>query len=115
MKIGIIREGKNPPDKRVPFTPKQLKSIQEEYAGKITIQVQTSPFRAFTDQEFIELGIEVVEDISDCDVLFGVKEVPIANLVEGKTYFSFRIQSKSNPIIESFSKPFWTKNPTDRL
>lgn len=89
MKIGIIREGKNPPDKRVPFTPKQLKSIQEEYAGKITIQVQTSPFRAFTDQEFIELGIEVVEDISDCDVLFGVKEVPIANLVEGKTYFFF--------------------------
>ena len=89
MKIGIIREGKNPPDKRVPFTPEQLKSIQEEYAGKITIQVQSSPSRAFSDQEFIDLGIQVVEDISACDVLFGVKEVPIANLIDGKTYFFF--------------------------
>ncbi|WP_425636651.1 NAD(P)-dependent oxidoreductase [Algoriphagus yeomjeoni] len=89
MKIGIIREGKNPPDKRVPFTPEQLKSIQVEYAGKISVQVQASHFRAFTDQEFIDLGIEVVDDISDCDVLFGVKEVPVDQLLEEKTYFFF--------------------------
>jgi saccharopine dehydrogenase (NAD+, L-lysine-forming) len=89
MKIGIIREGKNPPDKRVPFTPEQLKALQEDYAGKITFQVQSSPFRAFSDQEFIDAEIEVVDDISDCDVLFGVKEVPIDQLVEGKTYFFF--------------------------
>ena len=89
MKIGIIREGKNPPDKRVPFTPEQLKSIQDDYTGKLSIQVQSSPFRAFSDQEFIDAGIEVVDDISDCDVLFGVKEVPVESLIEGKTYFFF--------------------------
>lgn len=89
MKIGIIREGKNPPDKRVPFTPEQLKSIQEDYRGKLTIQVQSSPFRSYSDQEFIDAGIEVVGDVSDCDVLFGVKEVPVDQLIEGKTYFFF--------------------------
>lgn len=89
MKIGIIREGKNPPDKRVPFTPGQLKAIQENYAGKIAVEVQSSPFRAFSDGEFSALGIEVVDDISDCDVLFGVKEVPVDQLIEGKTYFFF--------------------------
>ncbi|REG87137.1 NAD(P)-dependent oxidoreductase [Algoriphagus antarcticus] len=89
MKIGIIREGKNPPDKRVPFTPEQLKAIKEEYAGKLTFQVQSSPFRSFTDQEFLDAGIEIVDDISGCDVLFGVKEVPIDQLIEGKTYFFF--------------------------
>ncbi|PZX58021.1 NAD(P)-dependent oxidoreductase [Algoriphagus chordae] len=89
MKIGIIREGKNPPDKRVPFTPEQLKAIQEQYVGKIAIQVQSSPFRAYSDQEFLEAGINVFEDISDCDVLFGVKEVPVDQLIPGKTYFFF--------------------------
>src|SRR5690606_9617290 len=89
MKIGIIREGKNPPDKRVPFTPRQLRAIQEDYAGKITIQVQSSPFRAFSDQEFLDAGMSVIDDISDCDVFFGVKEVPIDQLIEGKTYFFF--------------------------
>ncbi|WP_339867451.1 NAD(P)-dependent oxidoreductase [uncultured Algoriphagus sp.] len=89
MKIGIIREGKNPPDKRVPFTPKQLKAIQEDYADQITFQVQSSDFRSFSDQEFIDEGIEVVDDVSDCDVLFGVKEVPIDQLLDEKTYFFF--------------------------
>jgi len=89
MKIGIIREGKNPPDKRVPFTPEQLKAIKEDYAGKLTIQVQYSPFRSFSDEEFLDAGIAVVDDLADCDVLFGVKEVPIDQLIEGKTYFFF--------------------------
>ncbi|MDR7128536.1 alanine dehydrogenase [Algoriphagus sp. 4150] len=97
MKIGIIREGKNPPDKRVPFTPDQLKVIQHEHAGKLKFQVQSSPLRSFSDQEYLDAGIEVVEDISDCDVLFGVKEVPIGQLVEGKTYLFFSHTIKKQP------------------
>ncbi|SFU08445.1 Alanine dehydrogenase [Algoriphagus locisalis] len=98
MKIGIIREGKNPPDKRVPFTPEQLKGIQEDYKGKLTIQVQSSPFRGFSDQEFLDAGIEVVDDISDCDVIFGVKEIPVDSLIEGKIYlfFSHTIKKQEN-------------------
>ncbi|WP_192347481.1 NAD(P)-dependent oxidoreductase [Algoriphagus sp. Y33] len=97
MKIGIIREGKNPPDKRVPFTPDQLKVIQQDYTGKLKFFVQSSPLRAFTDQEFLDVGIDVVEDISDCDVLFGVKEVPINQLIEGKTYLFFSHTIKKQP------------------
>lgn len=97
MKIGIIREGKNPPDKRVPFTPEQLKNIQEDYAGELIIQVESSPVRAFTDKEFIDRGVEVVDDISGCDVIFGVKEIPIDKLVEGKTYFFFSHTIKKQP------------------
>lgn len=89
MKIGIIREGKNPPDKRVAFSPKQLKAIQNEYGDQLNFQVQTSEIRSFSDEEYRNEGIEVVDDVSDADVLFGVKEVPIPELIPDKTYFFF--------------------------
>jgi len=87
MKIGIIREGKTPPDSRVPLTPKQCAFITNKYS--IDIKVESSPNRCYPDQEYINEGIDVVNDVSDCDVLLGVKEVPIENLVDGKTYFFF--------------------------
>jgi len=110
MKIGIIREGKNPPDKRVPFTPDQLRDIQKEYAGKMTIQVQSSPFRAYSDQEFIDAGIDVFEDISDSDVLFGVKEVPVDQLIDGKTYFFFSHTIKKQKYNRKLLKAVLEKN-----
>ncbi|WP_439488562.1 NAD(P)-dependent oxidoreductase [Algoriphagus sp.] len=97
MKIGIIREGKNPPDKRVPFTPAQLKDIQDKHRDELSIQVQSSSFRAYSDDEFREMGVEVVDDVSECDVLFGVKEVPVADLIAGKTYFFFSHTIKRQP------------------
>ncbi len=87
MKIGIIREGKNPPDKRVAFTPKQCAQIKEEY--KVDVVVESSNIRAFSDDEYIAEGLQVVQDVSDCDVLFGVKEVPMNQLIPDKTYFFF--------------------------
>ena len=89
IKIGIIREGKTPPDKRVPFTPSQLKELKGRYADKFHFLVQSSPERGFSDDEFLEAGLEVVEDIAEADILFGVKEVPIDQLIPGKTYFFF--------------------------
>ncbi len=89
MKIGIIREGKVPPDARVPFTPLQLKEISEKYGPELTFMVESSPFRCYSDEEYQAQGIEVVEDISQADYLFGVKEVPIDNLIAEKTYFFF--------------------------
>jgi saccharopine dehydrogenase (NAD+, L-lysine forming) len=89
MKIGIIREGKNPPDKRTPFSPEQLKELKERYPDQLVFQVESSPFRCFSDEEYLKLGIDVRDDISDSDVLFGVKEVPIAKLISEKTYFFF--------------------------
>lgn len=96
MKIGIIREGKTPPDKRVPFTPKQCQLIVSRYP-QLELVVQSSPIRAFSDQEYIDAGITVEADISDVDVVFGVKEVPIEMLLADKTYFFFSHTIKEQP------------------
>ena len=88
MKIGVIREGKVPTDKRVALTPIQCKEIQTRYKN-VSIYVQSSNIRCFNDNEYLKLGIDVKEDISFCDILIGVKEVPIDMLIEKKIYFFF--------------------------
>lgn len=88
MKFGILREGKMPPDARVPLVPVQCKHLKELYPD-MKIVIQPSPIRAFTDTEYKECGIPLQEDMSDCDVLLGVKEVPVDMLVPNKTYMFF--------------------------
>lgn len=95
LKIGLIREGKIPQDNRVPLTPVQCKWIQEN--KDILITVQTSQIRCYTDVEYENSGIEVKEDLSDCDILFGIKEVPPDMLIAGKTYFIFSHTRKLQP------------------
>ncbi len=96
MRIGILREGKNPPDPRVPLTPSQCAQVAAQIPGA-SVLVQTSPHRCYTDAEYQSAGIPVVEDLSDCDVLLGVKEVPVADLMEGKTYLFFSHTKKAQP------------------
>lgn len=96
LKIGVIREGKNPPDKRVPFTPEQCKEIINSYP-QIDLVVQPSPIRCFEDNLYINEGIKLQEDLSDRDILFGVKEVPIYQLLENKQYFFFSHTHKLQP------------------
>lgn len=88
MKIGLIREGKTPTDKRVPFTPLQAEEIQLRFTD-IKMLCQESDIRCFNDDEYRAHGIEVKKDVSECDILMGIKEVPIDLLIEGKTYFFF--------------------------
>lgn len=87
MKIGIIREGKTPPDSRVPLTPQQCQHLIQHKG--LDIVVQPSPNRCFPDEAYQALGVPMTEDLSDRDVLMGVKEVPIDQLVADKTYFFF--------------------------
>ena len=96
IKIGVLREGKAPPDKRVPFTPEQCKFINESVTG-VEVIVQPSPHRCFSDNEYKSLGIRVDEDLSGCNILMGVKEVNIADLIPNKTYlfFSHTIKKQS--------------------
>ena len=95
MKIGILREGKVPIDRRVALTPEQASSLVQSY--KCEIVVQPSSVRAIDDTEYTEWGIPLQEDLSDCDVLFGVKEVPIQLLIPSKTYFFFSHTYKKQP------------------
>lgn len=94
--VGIIREGKVPPDKRVPLTPKQCKLIETLY-NNVKIVVQPSPIRAYTDQEYVDQGIELNEDLSQCDIILGVKEVNISDLIPGKKFMFFSHTVKKQP------------------
>ena len=88
MKFGIVKERKNPPDRRVVFTPEELVRLQKQHP-EVTVQVESSDIRVFSDENYSKLGIEVAEDISDCDVFFGVKEIPVDALLPNKKYFFF--------------------------
>lgn len=87
MKIGIIREEKNPPDSRVPLIPEQCAQLLQSFP--IELVVKPSPNRCYTNEEYEKAGITLQEDLSDCSVLLGVKEVPIEKLVANKDYFFF--------------------------
>ena len=94
--LGIIREGKEPPDRRVPLTPIHCRQLQEAYPI-LEVLVQTSPIRGYSDDEYRAEGITVQEDMSSCDILMGVKEVPIEQLIAGKKYFFFSHTIKEQP------------------
>ncbi|HET9505541.1 MAG TPA: NAD(P)-dependent oxidoreductase [Hymenobacter sp.] len=94
--IGVLREGRTPPDRRVALTPKKCVELQATYPG-LRVRVQPSPARAYADQEYRDLGIEVAEDMQPCDLLLGVKEVPPAQLLPGKTYLFFSHTIKKQP------------------
>ena len=95
MKIGILREEKFPPDKRVVFTPGQCKWIIENTT--IDLFVQSSNIRCFSDELYKKEGVKIVEDLSECDVLLGVKEVPNSLLISSKMYFFFSHTIKKQP------------------
>ncbi len=88
MTFGIIKERKNPPDRRVVFTPEELVRLQKEHP-EAKIKVESSDIRVFSDAQYSDLGIQVTSDMSDCDVFFGVKEVPVDALIPNKKYFFF--------------------------
>ena len=96
MKFGIIKERKNPPDRRVVFTPEELVRLQSEHPDAV-VKVESSDIRVFSDEEYRNLGLEVATNMTDCDVLFGVKEVPIDALIPNKKYFFFSHTIKLQP------------------
>lgn len=96
LKIGLIREGKIPADNRVALTPAHCKWINKTQPG-LEVIVQHSNSRCFSDREYTMAGIEVKEDISECDILLGIKEIPVSMLLEGKTYLFFSHTKKLQP------------------
>lgn len=96
MKFGIIKERKSPPDRRVVFSPQKLAELQQLFP-QAEIKVEPSDVRVFKDEEYTALGFEVNNDLSDCDILLGVKEVPIDALIPGKKYFFFSHTIKKQP------------------
>jgi saccharopine dehydrogenase (NAD+, L-lysine forming) len=96
LQIGLIREGKIPADNRVALTPAQCRWVHKN-SSEIKMVVQHSDNRCFTDKEFERAGVEVREDMSECDILLGIKEVPIAMLIPEKIYLFFSHTKKLQP------------------
>ena len=107
MKIGLLRETKTPVDQRVILDPEQAAMLERQYPD-LEIRVQTSRDRAFSDKEYLEAGIKVVDDISDCDLLFGIKEAAIDTLLPGKNYVFFghfaKRQAYNLPLLQALIK-----------
>jgi alanine dehydrogenase len=96
LKIGIIKEGKIPSDNRVALTPLQCKWLQEQYPD-CKILVQHSTNRCFSDREYSLAGIELTDHLEDCDILLGIKEVPVQQVIPGKKYLFFSHTCKKQP------------------
>ena len=96
MKIGVIREGKTPPDQRVPLTPAQCAELKRLYPD-VDLVVESSEVRRIGDDEYRQEGIDVVTDLQGCDVLLGVKEVPLNELRDDTTYLFFSHTYKLQP------------------
>ena len=95
INIGIIREGKIPPDFRVPLSPEQCVALEKQYPN-VKVTVQNSPIRCFADQAYSDLGLSVQEDLSHCDILLGVKEEPKDQLIAGKGHTSYQLIAQLN-------------------
>lgn len=109
MKFGIIKERKTPPDRRVVFTPEELVRLQAEHP-EAQLKVEASDIRIFPDSDYANLGIEVSTDMTDCDVLFGVKEVPVDALIPNKKYFFFSHTIKKQPYNKHLLQAILHKN-----
>lgn len=109
IRIGLIKEGKIPADNRVSLTPAQCKWIHKN-AEAVQVVVQSSPDRCFSDREFLSAGAEVKEDISDCDILMGIKEVPVDQLIPDKTYLFFSHTKKKQPHNQKLLRAILDKN-----
>lgn len=109
MKIGVIREGKVPPDKRVPLTPKQCIEVMEKFPGTEVV-VESSPIRKITDEAYKKAGVKVVTDVSDCDILIGVKEVNKEDLIPNKIYLFFSHTFKKQPYNRDLLNKILEKN-----
>ncbi|MDE1206044.1 NAD(P)-dependent oxidoreductase [Tenacibaculum larymnensis] len=109
MKFGIIKERKNPPDRRVVFSPEKLQEFKQQFP-QAEIVVESSDIRVFSDEAYTKAGFEVTNDVSDCDVLLGVKEVPIDNLIPNKKYFFFSHTIKKQPYNRKLLKAMLEKN-----
>ena len=109
MKIGIIKEYKSPPDKRVVFSPEKCIETIKKFP-EVEFFVEKSEIRCFSDSEYELLNIQTVSDLSHCDVLIGVKEVPVNKLINDKKYFFFSHTIKKQPYNKKLLQEILSRN-----
>jgi len=111
LKFALLRERKLTGDKRVLFSPSQLANIIKKYPQHEFV-VESSPTRCFSDQSYLDAGIKVSQHIENCEVFLGIKEVPLASLISGKTYFFFSHTTKKQTHNKEYLRGLKNKNIT---
>jgi len=109
MKFAIIKERKNPPDRRVVLSPEACKKVVNVFKDAEII-VESSDIRIFRDSEYSDLGFNVTDDVTDADVMLGVKEVPVDFLIPNKKYFFFSHTIKKQPYNRKLLRAILDKN-----
>ncbi len=109
MKFAIIKERKNPPDRRVVFPPNLCESVVKQFP-KVEFLVEASDVRFFNDSVYKDKGFTVTDSVDECDVMLGVKEVPISALIPNKKYFFFSHTIKKQPYNRELLKAMLNKN-----
>jgi len=102
MKLGILKETKTPPDRRVPFSPAQLSVLQDRFP-ELEIVVQEGGDRCFTDDEYKDVGINVISDPASAEILMGVKEVEIDSET-GKPVKYYKFSSPHRSLLQMTPK-----------
>lgn len=108
LKIGVIKEGKVPPDKRVPLSPQQCGVINAQEG--VEVFIQKSDIRKFPDELYEAEGVSIVDSVAHCDVLIGVKEVPKNQLIPNKKYIFFSHTFKQQPYNRGLLRVILEKN-----
>ncbi len=85
--LGIRREDKNRWERRVPLIPADVKTLVETH--NLSFVVQPSPIRAYPVEEYRAAGAVIDEDLSACNVIFAIKEIPVELIARNKTYVFF--------------------------
>ncbi|WP_313115167.1 NAD(P)-dependent oxidoreductase [Aequorivita sediminis] len=109
MTFAIIKERKNPPDRRVVFSPEKCQEVIKEFPDA-RIVVESSDVRIFPDEAYRNAGFDVLDDVSEADVMLGVKEVPVDALIPNKKYFYFSHTIKKQPYNRKLLKAMLEKN-----
>ena len=109
IKFTVIKEGKRPVDERVVLTPSQVAELNASYPS-LHFNVQKSDVRRITDAEYEAERVDLTDDLSKADVLLGVKEVPIDQLLPDKTYLFFSHTIKKQPYNKPLLKAILERN-----
>jgi alpha-aminoadipic semialdehyde synthase len=92
--IGIRREDKNRWERRAPLTPEHVAELTRH---GVDVAVEPSTLRVFPDEAYRAAGARVVDDLSSCPLVLGVKEIPVERLNPGTAYFYFAHVTKGQP------------------
>ncbi|MCB0299487.1 MAG: hypothetical protein KDE52_05490, partial [Calditrichaeota bacterium] len=108
--IGIRRENKYLTEKRAPLSPYQVMKLINLHG--LHVVVEPSDTRIFSNDEYEKVGAEISEDLSNCNIVFGIKEIPVESLEEKMAYCFFSHTIKGQPYNMPMLKKILDQNCT---